>query len=220
MKKKKKRLTTLGYIVLGLLICILVEGGYLVYSYLFAYNNAAIDEQGPVKVTTDSNRVKIANQKKAANMANEPITEDPSKESYSILIKKSEFMLYVKKDDQIVESFKCALGKNKGDKTKRGDMKTPNGTFVVDEICDAHTWSHDFNDGKGVIEHAYGPWFLSLDTKEKSKGQWDGIGIHGTHAPESLGTLASEGCIRIHNDNIEKLKRLYVKCGTKVTIEE
>ena len=32
-----------------------------------------------------------------------------------------------------------------------------------------------------------------------------GIGIHGTHAPESIGTRATEGCIRLNNDDLERL---------------
>lgn len=112
-----------------------------------------------------------------------------------------------------------ALGKNPGQKQVSGDMKTPEGTFPVDEIIDASSWSHDFHDGKGVIQHAYGPWFISLDTRSLSKGKWEGIGIHGTHDPASIGTRASEGCIRMNNEDLQKLKPC-VKVGTKVTIEE
>lgn len=139
---------------------------------------------------------------------------------YRIVIKKSEFKLYVLDDGKIIESFGCALGKNPGDKQKEGDMKTPNGTFKVIEVCDASYWTHDFKDGKGEIKGAYGPWFFYLDTSAKSQGKWDGIGIHGTHDPASIGTRVSEGCIRVQNENVQKLKSKYIKVGTKVTIEE
>jgi hypothetical protein len=33
-----------------------------------------------------------------------------------------------------------------------------------------------------------------------------GIGIHGTHKPESIGTRDTEGCIRLKNDDIADLK--------------
>lgn len=89
-------------------------------------------------------------------------------------------------------------------------MKTPDGTFVIDEIIDASSWTHDFKDGKGEIAGAYGPWFLSLDTYNLSQGAWGGIGIHGTHDPASIGTLASEGCIRLRNQDIEALKNLHM----------
>ena len=35
-----------------------------------------------------------------------------------------------------------------------------------------------------------------------------GIGIHGTHKPESIGTRDTEGCIRLENSEILKLKEL------------
>ncbi len=98
-------------------------------------------------------------------------------------------------------------------------MKTPDGTFVVDEILDASYWTHDFKDGKGEIKGAYGPWFISLDTTNLSKGAWGGIGIHGTHDPAFIGTRASEGCIRLNNADIEQLKK-FAKVGMKVVIEE
>ena len=107
-----------------------------------------------------------------------------------------------------VRTYGVAVAKNPGDKQKTGDNRTPTSwgsavaiparyagaavgipsaqvPFVVEEICDASYWTHDFGDGKGVIEGAYGPWFISLDTG------WIGIGIHGTHDPASIGTMAS-----------------------------
>lgn len=94
-----------------------------------------------------------------------------------------------------------ACGKNYGDKKERGDMRTPEGVFHVSDVESAWDWSHDFNDGKGVIDSAYGPWFIRLDTPGHS-----GMGIHGTHAPESIGTRATEGCIRLKNEDLIKLK--------------
>ena len=91
-------------------------------------------------------------------------------------------------------------------------MTTPSGEFKVDEIIASNNWTHDFNDGKGEIEGAYGPWFVSLETG------WIGIGIHGTHDPDSIGTMASEGCIRMKNDQVAELKKL-VFVGAKVIVE-
>ena len=137
-----------------------------------------------------------------------------------ILIKKSEFKLYaVDAKGNIVAEYGCALGLNPGQKEKSGDMKTPDGVFPIDEILDASYWTHDFNDGKGEIPGAYGPWFISLDTTELSGGRWSGIGIHGTHAPESIGTRASEGCVRLNNADIVELKQ-FARVGMKVVIEE
>ena len=139
--------------------------------------------------------------------------------STSILIKKSAFRLYLLESGNVVQSWPIALGKNEGQKRVSGDMKTPDGSFPIDEILDASYWTHDFGDGKGEIEGAYGPYFISLDTSALSGGAWDGIGIHGTHDPASIGTRASEGCIRMHNNDLLTLKN-QISVGTQVTIEE
>ena len=128
-------------------------------------------------------------------------------------IVKSEHALYVMDGKKTLEKFGVAIGKNHGDKQKAGDCRTPEGNFSVQRIQDAHTWTHDFKDGKGVIAGAYGPCFIRLKTG------WNGIGIHGTHDPASIGTDATEGCIRLLNDNVAKLKSKYVRPGTKVVIE-
>ena len=137
----------------------------------------------------------------------------------SILIRKSEFRLYLLVNGNVVQSWPIALGKNAGQKEVVGDMKTPNGSFPVDEVLGSSDWTHDFGDGKGEIAGAYGPYFISLDTSTLSGGAWDGIGIHGTHDPASIGTRASEGCIRMNNEDLRALKE-YVNVGMQVTSEE
>lgn len=100
----------------------------------------------------------------------------------------------------IVKTYPMACGQKTGHKQMKGDFRTPEGVFALQQIQDASTWGHDFKDGKGYIKHAYGPWFLRLKTPGFS-----GIGIHGTHAPESIGTRATEGCIRLDNSDIDDL---------------
>ena len=148
------------------------------------------------------------------------IKQNADQKKYSVYIKKSAFTLYLLDDkNNVIRFYDCTIGKNPGQKTKRGDMKTPTGTFLVDEICDARSWTHDFGDGKGEIKGAYGPWFISINTDAMSKGAWGGIGIHGTHKPNLMRARDSEGCIRLQNQNVEELKQ-YVRVGTKVVIEE
>lgn len=148
------------------------------------------------------------------------IKQNADQKKYSIFIKKSAYTLYLLDNkNTVIKSYDCTIGKNPGQKQKRGDMKTPTGTFYVDEIDDASGWTHDFGDGKGEIKGAYGPWFISINTDEMSKGAWGGIGIHGTHKPNVMRAMDSEGCIRLQNQNVEELKQ-YVRVGTKVTIEE
>lgn len=100
-----------------------------------------------------------------------------------------------------LNSYGISCGKKLGNKKVIGDLKTPEGIFHITEIEEASSWGHDFKDGKGRIEGAYGPWFLRLEVPGHK-----GIGIHGTHKPESIGTRDTEGCIRLNNEDIEDLK--------------
>lgn len=96
-----------------------------------------------------------------------------------------------------------ATGKNVGNKEKAGDMRTPEGVFQVADIQQSAEWKHDFKDGKGEISGAYGDYFIRLAVPGHK-----GIGIHGTHLPESIGTRASEGCIRMDNEDLNRLVSL------------
>ncbi len=151
-----------------------------------------------------------------------------------IIVDKSDFKLYVFRSDSLIRTYSAAIGKVEGDKQKVGDNRTPEGEFSITRIQDSRSWTHDFKDGKGPIAGAYGPWFLRLDTgadkttsrlrveaaSARRRGKaWTGIGIHGTHDPNSIGTRVSEGCVRLRNDDIQELKHL-VKAGTLVTIRE
>lgn len=210
------------YMLLLAVFLVLAGTAYGAYSLLFSSPKEVAQAHEPTKV-----EAKVESTASPQKNENAPTiatkTEMPEQHNYSILIDKSDFTLFVLDNNNTkapVETFKCALGKATGDKEKSGDMKTPIGTFKVIEVCDASYWTHDFKDGKGKIKGAYGPWFFYLDTNEKSKGQWDGIGIHGTHDPASIGTLASEGCIRLLNEHVQILKNKYIKVGTMVTIQE
>ena len=113
---------------------------------------------------------------------------------------------------QPIKEYGISCAVNYGQKQRRGDHKTPEGTFKINQLLNSRGIPHDFGDGKGPIPNAYGPWFLRLDVP----GFRD-IGIHGTPFPESIGTRATEGCIRLRNEDITDLKGR-VKLGTTVII--
>ena len=131
-----------------------------------------------------------------------------------IVVSKKALQLYVinEKGDTIFQR-PIACGANYGNKTKVGDKKTPEGEFKIKMMYDASSWKHDFGDGQGVRDGAYGPLFFRLNVPG-----FNDIGIHGTIFPESIGTRSSEGCVRMRNDDI---KALYPHChnGMKVIIE-
>jgi len=129
-----------------------------------------------------------------------------------IIIDKPNLKIYVVEDTDTIFEAPICVGANKGDKKKKGDMKTPEGRFSISQMQNSSSWKHDFKDGKGERKGAYGPWFIRLKTPK-----WTSIGIHGTCFPKSIGTRASEGCIRLNNDELLKLKTL-VKVGMTVIV--
>ena len=121
-------------------------------------------------------------------------------------------------DTVMVAQFPCCMGKNKGDKQRRGDMRTPESPagkpFKITMIQDASMWKHDFKDGRGSIK-AYGHWFLRLETPGHK-----GIGIHGsTNNENTVPGRASEGCIRLLDKDIITLKEHFAYVGMPVTVQ-
>ncbi len=148
-------------------------------------------------------------------------SEVVNKKNCFIVISKPEFRLYVCEvvngDTLKRVHYPVCVGKNKGQKQKPGDMKTPECTaknpFIITEIVDASKWTHDFGDGRGAIL-AYGDWFMRLKTPGHS-----GIGIHGsTNNESSVPGRGSEGCIRLRNDDLNELKDKYAFVGMRVVI--
>lgn len=131
----------------------------------------------------------------------------------TVVICKADMKLRVIDDSgKVVFTTGIACGTNRGNKTRRGDHKTPEGTFKINQIAPSSSWDHDFRDGKGKIKGAYGPWFMRLAVP-----RFTHIGIHGTHDPKSIGKRASEGCIRVENSRLNMLRKL-VNVGTRVVI--
>ena len=125
---------------------------------------------------------------------------DVNNASFIVISKEDMKLRLIDYKGREILKYAIACGKNYGNKEKKGDLKTPEGLFHVTEIEKASGWLHDFGDGKGEIPGAYGPFFIRLEVPEHK-----GIGIHGTHKPESIGTRDTEGCIRLHNDDLLKL---------------
>lgn len=129
-------------------------------------------------------------------------------------VSKGRLKMYYYIGDRLEREYSIAVGANGGQKERVGDHRTPVGSFSVQQIQDSRGWTYDFGDGKGPIRGAYGPWFIRLKTP-----RWKGIGIHGTHDPESIGTMVTQGCVRLWNKDLEELKeRVFI--GMKVIITE
>lgn len=133
-------------------------------------------------------------------------------QSFIVISKDSLTLKLFAADSSLIKQYPIACSKYYGPKERKGDNKTPEGSFKINEILRSSSLTHDFRDGKGPVKGAYGPYFMRLSVP----GFID-IGIHGTHLPQSIGTRATEGCIRMRNEDVTDL-RSRVDVGTPVTI--
>lgn len=122
---------------------------------------------------------------------------------FSIKIDKSKNELILYSNDKAVKKYSVATGKNNS---------TPVGAFKITDKLVHPTW---FKTGAilppGSPENALGTRWMGFDKPS--------YGIHGTIEPKSIGTQASEGCIRMRNEEVEELYTL-VPNGTKVIIQD
>lgn len=122
---------------------------------------------------------------------------------HRIVVNKSEHMLRVFRGDEMVFEAPAGVG--------TGRTPTPVGEFYVDI-------SIPFANSSG----AYGAYMLSLaGFSEVHYNFGGGIGqlaIHGTNNRGSVGVNSSNGCVRMHNESILKLKDL-APTGTPVSIQ-
>ncbi len=127
---------------------------------------------------------------------------------HNIIINKRATRLYVVNCfGDTLAHYPVCCARNRGQKQGKDDCRTPEGTFSIAGVYNSTDWRY-----KGTGAKCYGPYFISLITP----GFW-GIGIHGTNSPGSVPGRSSHGCIRVHNDNIVKIKPLVNK-DTRVTI--
>jgi lipoprotein-anchoring transpeptidase ErfK/SrfK/putative cell wall-binding protein len=100
----------------------------------------------------------------------------------SIVVDKSDFRLYLFRDDVFVKSYPVAIG--------RTNAETPVALWRID--------SKYYTDPSGV----YGPRKMRMYRKSGSRYVYTAYNIHGTNNPASIGTKASAGCIRLYNSDI------------------
>lgn len=124
-----------------------------------------------------------------------------------IVVSKSDFTLTLLLNDQYVKQYRVCIGK---------DDKTPVGAFEVKNKMQEPTW---YSPAGGIFP--YGHKENILGTRWigfKDKPNLSGFGIHGTTIPESIGTAASNGCVRMLNSDVEELYD-FVTMDTEIVIK-
>lgn len=108
---------------------------------------------------------------------------------YRIVINVVERRLYLYHGNTLVHTYPVAVG--------RPATPTPRGEFVITQ--------------KAVWGDGFGTRWMRFSAP------WGIYGIHGTNKPWSVGTVASHGCVRMYNRDVEQLYAL-VSVGTPVDI--
>jgi lipoprotein-anchoring transpeptidase ErfK/SrfK len=119
----------------------------------------------------------------------------PAAAKVNIEVHRSELTAYVYQDDSLISTYPVAMGKP--------NSYTPLGSFSIRSI--------DFNpDWRGTRGQGYSsPGRSPLGAVRM---RYDGpYALHGTVKPESIGTYASLGCIRMHNKDVLSLAKLILK---------
>jgi len=120
-----------------------------------------------------------------------------------VLVSKAEKAVFFYRGGKLANVWPCAIGKPAS--------PTPAGTYEVTVTLAKPTW---YWQGKAIPpgpDNGLGDWFIGINKK--------GYGLHGTNEPESIGTAASHGCIRMYNEDAGALVAL-VHAGTPVVITE
>lgn len=130
---------------------------------------------------------------------------------FSIIIERSTCSLYLFDNRGLFKRYKVGLGK--------AGHETTLGKYTIGNKQQDPVWHKP---GAGPIpagdpENELGTRWMPMVPAEE--GLPHDLGIHGTLAPETIGTFASKGCARMHNSEVEELYDLVVR-ATPVEVVE
>lgn len=121
--------------------------------------------------------------------------------SHLIIINSRNNTLRFYRDGNLVASYSCATGAS--------GSATPQGKFAINEKIVNRPYYKAGIPG-GAPNNPLGPRWMQFKD--------GGYGIHGTNVDSSIGTHASHGCVRMHNNEVIQLYSM-VPMGTTVIVK-
>ena len=115
--------------------------------------------------------------------------------TFSAIVQKRVHRLMIFLNGHYIREYPVAIG--------APESPTPEGKFIVSIKQKEPTWTtpegkvYKFGNPKNILGTR---WIGFAETEEHV-----GIGIHGTNDPKSVGKSISNGCIRMHNANVEEI---------------
>jgi lipoprotein-anchoring transpeptidase ErfK/SrfK len=116
---------------------------------------------------------------------------------WHIRVSRSRFVLLLYSGDEIYKMYRVGIGRQN---------RTPLGIFRIDSKVIHPDWNPPGkNIPYGDPENVLGTHWLGLEPVEGTEPTLRGYGIHGTWEPETVGTAASAGCVRMRNEDVNEL---------------
>ena len=120
---------------------------------------------------------------------------------YSVLVDKSQNILMLKSDEEVIKTYTVSTGMNNA---------TPAGTYrIVNKLTDPTWYRAGAIVPSGSPENILGSRWMGLDL--------EGYGIHGTSDESTIGTHITKGCVRMRNKDVEELYSI-LPVGVEVSI--
>ena len=132
---------------------------------------------------------------------------DVRPQATQIILRLAERRVYVYGDDRVLASYPVAIGTS--------DTPTPTGEFEIFQMIENPSWQSPWT---GEVfppgpDSALGLRWIGFF--EQSNGL---IGFHGTPTLDSIGQAASNGCVRMRNEDVIALFE-YARMGMTVIVE-
>lgn len=116
--------------------------------------------------------------------------------------------VFLYRNDMLVSSYPVAIGTD--------ETPTPQGEFTVSQMVTNPVWQSPWT---GEVHEPGADSALGLRWIEFATSDEGAFGFHGTPTVESIGQAASNGCVRMHNEDVVALFA-QVDVGTRVVVQQ
>ncbi len=128
------------------------------------------------------------------------VTTDELAEKYPVVltVERASFKLHLWKNLKLVKTYDVRVGQQ--------GLETPAGLYHIQNKAVNPAWNVPDSDWAGELAGTVVPGGTPENPlKARWMGVYDGVGIHGTGDPGSIGTNASHGCIRMRIPDVIEL---------------
>ncbi len=132
-------------------------------------------------------------------------TQSPSNSQIVLSLQQRRVFLY--RNDMLISSYPVAIGTE--------ETPTPQGEFAVSQMVINPVWQSPWT---GEVHEPGADSALGLRWIEFATSDEGAFGFHGTPTTESIGRAASNGCVRMHNEDVVALFS-QVDVGTRVIVQ-